>query len=298
MKFIRLLILLLRRGSIAHKPFDFEANRQKNIDASYFPTNKKVKTKSRLKQYLLNTRVGYGILSNLAYIKNVSDMNKMYYVSDEKKLTYIRILKSGSTSVLKVFLPLIEPNVKDIDFKEDQIDTLGYYYAKKSLSPQQGEYKKFAIVRDPFRRIVSVYLDLFDPTAPTFTYATYWFGVLRQDMTFKDFVKTISNIPQALAGPHVASQTSILNAADKLRHISIMKIEDIETVENFFAEHGMSMLHMNKQSSNYDYRSYYDPETLSLVYRLYHDDIELLGYKNKYETLRHFISVAYGKRTV
>ena len=296
MRYLRFLILLVRRGSLSQKPFDFEADRRKGIDASYV-SPEIIPKNNPLKRYLLRTSWGYSLMSNLAYLSNAAGMNKMYYISEEHKLIYVRILKSASTSVLKEFLPLIEPGLRNINFTEEQLDTLGYYHAKREMTFAQQKYKKFAVVRDPFRRIVSVYLDLFDPDTPRFTYATYWFGVLRKEMTFKNFIKTISSIPPSLSGPHMAPQSRILSAAGELRDISIFRIEEPDDLEKFMAEYGMAIPHLNRQPM-YDYRSFYDPETLSLVYKLYKDDIRLLGYTQQYGTLCNFIAWAYEKRAL
>ena len=107
-------------------------------------------------------------------------MNTMYYVADGHKAVYVRILKAAGTSVLTEFLKLMDSQLIGKRLSEEQVDALGYYFLKRSLPESAAGYEKFAIVRNPFQRIVSVYLDLFDSSNPLFSYSAYWFGILDQ----------------------------------------------------------------------------------------------------------------------
>ena len=46
---------------------------------------------------------------------------------------------------------------------------------------------------------------------------------------------------------------------------------------------------MNKNET-YDYRSYYEPDTLEKVYKLYSQDILLFEYSEDYHDLKKFVS--------
>jgi hypothetical protein len=300
MKFLRLIILLIQRGSLSQQPIDFEIRRKQMIDPAYFPTSTPSPKKNNpIKSYLLSTPVGYSLFANLAYLKNTASMNNMYFISDNYKLIYIRILKSASTSLLKEFLPLVDGKLRNVYFSDEQIDVLGFYYQQKRFEPAHLAYTKFALVRNPFRRIVSVYLDLFDPRAVPFTYSSYWFGVLKKGMTFKDFIKTIDQIPLSLLGPHFTPQWYILKKASDLKDIRIYRIEkDVESLTQFLNQYSIALPHVNVQRSAYDYRSYYDPETLAIVNKLYQHDVSLFGYQEDYNALRQYIAEYYENRTL
>lgn len=291
MKLVRFLLLLFRQGSLQLKRIDFDDARSRTLDSALLPVALPTKKKDHpVKAFLMNTTLGYSLLANLAYLKNAGSMNKMYLISDSHQVIYIRILKSASTSMLKEFLPLVDKRLKDAHFSDEQLDVAGSYYEKKGIRNDQRDYKKFALVRDPFQRIVSVYLDLFDPAAATFTYSAYWFGILRADMTFKTFIKTIDQIPTSLLGPHFSPESYILNQASAMKDILVFRIEkDSESLARFLQPYGIKLPHLNKRPTKYDYRSYYDAETLSIVERLYADDVKHFGYEDDYRRLQQFV---------
>lgn len=290
MKLVQFLLLLFRQGSLHLKRVNFEKNRNTILDPSLLHDSIPLKSRdSALRRFLLNTPIGYSILANLAYLKNAGQMNKMYFVTDSHKVVYIRLLKCASTSMLREFLPLIDKRLKDVHFTDEQLDVLGFHYERKKIDPSQAGYKKFALVRDPFQRIVSVYLDLFD-SGSAFTYASYWFGVLKPEMTFKEFIKIIGLIPTSVQGPHFAPQSYILRKAFALEEIRVFRIEkDGESLDRFLHNYGLSLPFLNRQPKNYDYRSYYDSDTLSVVEKLYEGDVEIFDYKEEHRRLQEFL---------
>lgn len=294
MKFLRFMIIIVRRGSLLHHPVDFEGQRKRIMEQIPFfeetPTQRKNNT---IKSYLFSKKIGYSLISSLSYLKNARRMNNMFFISERHEVIYIRILKSASTSMLKQFLPLIDVRLKGVDFSDEQLDVLGFYHEKKKFELAHQGYGKFALVRNPFHRIVSVYLDLFDPGAETFTYASYWFGILKRNMSFKDFIKTIVKIPLALLGPHFSPQSYILKRAAVLNNVAIYRIEkDMETLGKFLDQYGMALTHLNRQSTSYDYRSYYDHETFIMVSELYKEDVSLFKYQDDYNALARYITTS------
>jgi len=291
MKLLRFLFLLLRRGSLFVKRVNFDDERDTILDPSVLPDSINLRSRtSPLRKFMLKTPIGYSILANLAYLKNTGRMNKMYFISDSHKVVYIRLLKCASTSMLKEFLPLMDNRLKDVAYTDEQLDVLGFYYERKKIEPSMLSYKKFALVRDPFQRIVSVYLDLFDPGASSFTYAPYWFGILKPYMTFVEFIKTIELIPIYLSGPHFAPQSYILKTDFALEDILVFRVEkDNESLDVFLQAYGLRLPHLNKKSNTYDYRSYYNSTILSVVERLYADDIELFNYREEHKKLKQFV---------
>ncbi|HMG91080.1 MAG TPA: sulfotransferase family 2 domain-containing protein [Chryseolinea sp.] len=289
MKLLRFVFLLIRRGSLFQEPIDFEAKR-KTLVAS-LPISKVVVTpviEGTTRSRLWKIPGLYTIMASISYFRDRHKMNRMYYVSGSHRVVYVRILKAAGTSVLTGFLRLMDNNLKTVSLTDEQVDALGYYFVKNEIPDSARSFERFAIVRDPYQRIVSVYLDLFDPSSSVFSYSAYWFGILDRAMSFKEFVRVISKVPISLLGPHFSPQYYILK---ELPDIKVFRIERDKTeLTDLLARHDIVMGHRNKHGSDYDYRTYYDRETFELVKELYAGDVTRFGYMDEEDNLRKAIS--------
>ena len=288
MKLLQFIFLLIRRGSLNQKPFDFESRRRELIDSlSLGDTIATSNTHRKGSRRLWKIPAVYSLMASLSYFRDRHEMNKMFYVSHSHRVIYVRILKAGGTSILAEFSRLMNSNLNVVSLSDEQIDALGYYLRTTNLP--DGNYKKFTIVRDPYQRIVSVYLDLFDKSSQVFSYASYWFGILERDMSFKDFIKVISKIPISLLGPHFSPQYWILK---EMPDIKVFRMEnDKKELTAFLQEYGIDLKHRNKNSTAYDYRTYYDKETFELVRKLYAGDVERFGYEAEESKLKEALGL-------
>ncbi len=292
MKLLRFLLLIFRNGSLNHSSFDFEEERRELLNS--FPNQqpgKKTDTHKTVRSRLMNTKIGYSLISNLSYVRHARQMNVMLFVCEAKQLVYIRILKSASTSILKELLPTIDKKLEGHSLSDDQIDALAFNYLQKELTPLEELYPKFALVRNPFHRIVSVYLDLFDSSGNHFSYESYWFGILQSKMSFQEFVDTISQVPDFFKGPHFAPQHYILANVTKLNNIFYFRIDkDQQALANFLTKHGINLPHQNKHSGSYNYLSFYNIDLVGKVYNMYKQDVMSFDYKAEYNQLLNFVS--------
>lgn len=292
MKFLRFLYLIIREGSLQHTPFNFEEERRKVLNQ--LPQSKSIELfsyKKIIKLKVRQSKIAYSLLANLSYLRHARKMNVMLFVSAQKQLIYIRILKSASTSLLKEFLPIIDTKLDGYSLSNEQIDALAFNYVKRKQSPIDDHYQLFSLVRNPFHRIVSVYLDLFNPLSTYFTYESYWFGILNRSMSFREFINIISQVPDSLKGPHFASQCYILSNTTELNHISCFRIDkDQESLHQFLTTYGIHLSHQNKKESTYNFMTFYDLEVLNKVYKMYKQDVIQFEYQFEYNQLLSLVS--------
>jgi len=193
--------------------------------------------------------------------------------------------------MLKELLPTIDNTLERCSLSDEQVDALAFYYVKKELTSDEQHYLKFALVRNPFHRIVSVYLDLLNPNNDHSSYESYWFGVLKNKMTFSEFIETISQIPDFLKGPHFAPQHYILSNITSLKNISYFRIDkDQEALNEFATKHEINVSHQNKHGESYNYMSFYNLHLANQVYDLYAQDVLVFDYTAEYNQLLNFIS--------
>lgn len=277
MKLLRFILLMFRKGSLSHTPHNFEQEREQVLKEIPHPRN--------YRAALSKNKIIYTLKANLGYLLHARHMSTQLYASKEKQLVYVRILKSASTSLLRELLPAINPQLRGRTMTDQQVDALAFYLVQKKLRPEEEGYQKIALVRNPFHRLVSVYLDLFDPDSTHFSYDVYWFGILKKDMGFQEFLETICQIPEFLRGPHFASQHFILSRAVGLSKIKVYRIDkDQQELEIVLKHYSLSMAHANR-NSKYDYWTFYNRQTLEKVYQLYKQDVISFGYQQEYEEL-------------
>jgi hypothetical protein len=201
----------------------------------------------------------------------------------------MRILKSASTSVLQELLPLMDDQLKGKSLTDSQVDQLAASYWVHEIIGERIHYPVFTIVRNPFHRLVSVYRDLFESRNQEFVYRNYLFGILKESMSFVEFVKALTVIPVKLLAPHFAPQQVIINVCQGVNQIKIFRLEkDIEQLHAFLSPFQLKLGHYNK-AEEYDYRTYYNQETIRLAQTLYACDVETFGYDDDHQSLLRYV---------
>lgn len=276
-KYFQLAVQIIRHGTLRHSGQNFHSTRLKSLDTlpEFVPDSKTIHNQKNS----VNNLKG-----QLAYIWS-SFRKKGGHLSIQT-LAYIRIPKAANTSVSHAMLVKKYPSLKEKDVDETQINFL----TDVNLLPIEEAEKElfFAVVRNPFARLVSVYRDFFETRHEHFIYADYLFGILPQSLSFAEFIERINQIPDRLKDQHFRPQHLFLapyeESGIRVMHI---QLEIPFAVKNFLNEHGMELLHLNKSKETYDYTQYYTPDLLRQVYALYEADIKKFGYYQEYKSLEN-----------
>ncbi|MEX0921056.1 MAG: sulfotransferase family protein [Candidatus Pacearchaeota archaeon] len=194
-----------------------------------------------------------------------------YAIIDNWRVVFFFISKNGNTSLKKVFYKIF--------FGKDSKD-VHYEFPRSRKNPDIKSYFKFAFVRNPYDRIVSCYED---KVKRKFWKEFRELGIKQED-SFKDFVKKISKIPEEKADRHFVSQSYLLtNKKGNLIPDFIGRFENLEgdykkVCQKLGIKNPPKLPQKNKGKRDKDYRKYYDKETQKLVEERYKKDFELFGY--------------------
>ncbi|MEZ9184396.1 sulfotransferase family 2 domain-containing protein [Vibrio splendidus] len=219
-----------------------------------------------------------------------------YFVIDDLKLVYIVNSKVACSSIKKTMYKYLKGEVGNISHYSDI-----HYLAKSTgkiktrLSKKEMGYDKFTFVRDPFKRMVSLYENKFldnekiIDSPVKFAYKDYLGGCIKREISFPEFVRIISKIPDKYSERHFKSQSYLIEE-NMVNDCQWMKLEEIK--DAWLSSEILSSLEMperENRSSSYDYREFYDIETLQLLYDRYQKDIVKFGYYSQYEELKEHI---------
>tara|TARA_B110000483_G_C18206650_1_gene548109 strand:+ start:10001 stop:10660 length:660 start_codon:yes stop_codon:yes gene_type:complete len=211
------------------------------------------------------------------------------------KTIFIHIPKAGGTSIETVLcdFPLFRyqlvnkynwyGNIKNDETKYE-LDHSTMAYLKRNCKYYDNSYFSFAIVRNPYARLVSEY-----------HYCKYQYSrFIKKLDSFKDFVYELKDkfdyvlknkekdhlyvshyLPQYLF-THNYRKVKIVNKIYKLENLNeewtdICEILDIDKE--------LVRTEKNASKFKYNYEDYYDDELKSIVYEMYKDDFEVFNYE-------------------
>ena len=212
----------------------------------------------------------------LGYIYDVMTMSKRFVLTkqstsiliEKNKAIFFYIPKVASTSLLKVFSTIAygkEMQLHDVPkLKEHELRMYQDYY-------------KFAIVRNPYDRLLSCYHD-------KILLGGINFG--KDTNSFSDFAVRVCSIPDKHSNIHFKSQHKfITNREGSLWTDYVGKFENLDQeYDKICRELGVQSppnlrQHNKSKRSKPDYRQYYDEQTKRLVTKRYQKDLRLFDYK-------------------
>ena len=186
-------------------------------------------------------------------------------ISNEQSYIWFRIAKCGTRSVTNIFR-----NHTDIDQE-------GYNF--KQFPYDYGKYFKFAIVRNPWPRMLSCYMNKIVEKVHTESRDSIRFTLNIQKPSFKEFLKIVTTEDNISKDLHWATfhDTAPLNELDFIGKLESLQ-EDFDVICDKIGIPRQELPHKNK-SNHKHYTEYYDDEARQIVAEKYAKDIEYFGYK-------------------
>tara|TARA_R100000781_G_C4033796_1_gene111516 strand:- start:25 stop:690 length:666 start_codon:yes stop_codon:yes gene_type:complete len=218
-------------------------------------------------------------------------------IIDKEKLIFVHIPKNAGTSI-KAFFGAVEDNVVKEFHKHRTIKEI------KNENPEAyNSYKKFAIVRNPYERMVSWYAYinsylLHNDLLNVYDYNSNIVETKKPEISgFKKFIKNPeietweynfnhtylkANIPgYTIPQPKVSSSRLKLLKPQCYwvdETVKILRYENLkEELENFLGIK-INLDKLNKSSRD-DILAYYDKDSLDIVYEKYKEDFKKFNYK-------------------
>ncbi|MEO8210029.1 MAG: sulfotransferase family 2 domain-containing protein [bacterium] len=213
-----------------------------------------------------------------------------YFIIDKFRFVYVEIPKVACTSFKFWMTQLLEmdfdisnwekihevdfPMVKGIELKEKYID-----------------YFKFSFVRNPWERILSCWLSKIK--TPDYDDGKNWrkgvennfwrYGdMFRSEMSFEDFINSVTQIPDHDADAHFRSQYTFIYDEDENPIVDFIgRFENIDSDFKKVCEiincNNTVFPHLHNQKHDH-YRKYYNYNTVKSVTKRYEEDIDIFKF--------------------
>ena len=200
-------------------------------------------------------------------LKKENDIYK--YNPNEFKTIFIHIPKTGGNSIYEAL------------FNKKSNGHIRYSQYEKKNRKKFQEYFKFAVVRNPWDRLVSAFYFLKNGGITPFD-KKWAQDNIQEFNTFDEFVIGWLNKEKINSETHFKPQTYWI--CDENKKIMVDFIARLETIDQDFLFIANKIGSKNKTikklnaSSRLDYRKYYSDRTKNIIRNIYKDDIELFGY--------------------
>ena len=189
--------------------------------------------------------------------------NLNIFVYDDKKVAFIRIAKTGSTSIKRFF---------GKESRRVEIDKIS----------ELNDYFKFTFVRNPYDRFFSFYCDKVLGQQRYDKKVTKWLsGIgIQKGAPFKEaIIKLKDHVDNS--DVHIRPQSFFIYNNKRIIPDFIGRFEtledDFEKVKKI-VDIKKKLSHLNVNSNKYSKKDFYDDETYNMIYDIYKNDFDMLGY--------------------
>ena len=178
-------------------------------------------------------------------------------IIDKEKLIFIHIPKNAGTSITSYFSTqrINQPR------KHASIEEI-----KSGFPTEYEAYKKFAIVRNPYDRMVSYFFYLkknnnYYVRGINFKeWSNYLINIIKENINNSELKKTFT-------------QDSWVDNT-----VNILKFENLEKEMNNFLKEQIKLPKINT-SNHQEFLKYYDEDSLNNIYNIFKEDFEKFNYK-------------------
>jgi|TARA_Y100000310_G_C20321179_1_gene640806 hypothetical protein len=202
-------------------------------------------------------------------------------IIDSEKLVFIHIPKNAGSSIKKLLIG--EKKFKELSrpWEHNTIYSIKSKYPKKYNS-----YRKFAIVRNPYDRVVSWFAYLKRYRLDNDLLNTYKYNSKTDSYEIVETVKApIEDFRNWILDPYADfNEAAIRLNLLKNQHewidktVKILKYENINEELNGFFNRKIELSKINN-TSRFDVVDYYNRKTLDIIYNRYKDDFDKFNYK-------------------
>ncbi len=210
----------------------------------------------------------------------------------DKKAIFFPIPKNACSSIKSRLIAFVILK-KNINFSAGKLSVhdFPFPYTKRSLlNRDYKDYFKFALVRNPWARLVSCYKNKIQNVSPNFSINGIskifhrYKGLFWKGMSFEAFVESICSIPDLDADKHFQSQLfQLTNDSCELLVNYIGRLERLDIAhQDIFENTGVSFLNLpcnNQSNKGKHYTDYYDEVLIEKVRNRYAADIEFFEYE-------------------
>jgi hypothetical protein len=215
------------------------------------------------------------------------------FICDELKMIYYPVPKAASSTVRRYLIEHGFPGRLSADkltHKNIQSFVFPRTTLKRAIVIQQEGYRSFAVVRNPYERIVSCYYDkiIGIGSNPGLSAGFVRYNqllvrqIFRNEMTFTEFIRVVCRIPDFAADAHFRCQRTFLpTKGNRVAMDCVIKMERFnEQFPVFLATEGLPSWESkreNKTERNGGLLREF-PETIPLIRKRYASCFRLLDY--------------------